>query len=76
MGLVGDPVEVRVSRWPRSLPQYAPGHLDRVDQIDAELEVDGPPVVATGAAFRGIGIPACIREGQAAARRMVERLAA
>jgi len=75
MGLEGDPVAVRVSRWPRSLPQYAPGHLDRVDQIDAALEAQGAPVVATGAAFRGIGIPACIREGQSAGRRLVERLA-
>ena len=30
-------VEVRVNRWPRSFPQYAVGHLDRVAAIESAL---------------------------------------
>lgn len=67
MALRGAPLEVRVSRWPGSLPQYRPGHLDRVGAIEADLAATAPTVVVTGAALRGLGIPACIRQGRAAA---------
>ena len=30
MGLVGSPTATRVTRWPRALPQFTVGHLDRV----------------------------------------------
>ena len=41
-GAARPPVEVRVSRWHRSFPQYRPGHLDRVDAIEAELAAATP----------------------------------
>ncbi len=68
IGLTGDPT-VRVTEWRDSLPQYFRGHLDRVDAIDAELAETAPGLVATGAAFRGLGLPACVRQGRSAARR-------
>lgn len=74
MDLRGRPTDTRVTRWDRSLPQYRPGHLDRVDAIDTELATVVPALVATGAAFRGLGIPACIRQGAAAARHLMARL--
>ncbi len=70
IGLRGEPV-VRLSPWPRSLPQYRPGHLDRCDQLDAELAANAPGLVVCGAAARGLGLPACIRQGREAARRLV-----
>lgn len=75
MALRGTPTEVRVSRWSASLPQYRPGHLDRVDAIEAELAARTPTVVVTGAALRGLGVPACIRQGRAAAAQLAARLA-
>ena len=74
MALRGQPLEVRVSRWPGSFPQYRVGHLDRVDEIEADLAAATPTVVAAGAAFRGLGVPACIRQGRAAAQRLVASL--
>ena len=59
--------EARVAGWPRSLPQYRPGHLQRVAAVDACLASETPGLVAAGAAFRGLGLPACIRGAQAAA---------
>ena len=70
MRLTGEPVEVRVSRWPRAFPQYTPGHVARVDAIEAALEREAPGVRLTGAAYRGIGIPALVR----AARETVDRI--
>lgn len=67
MDLQGEPTEVRVVRWPRSFPQYTPGHLERVDAIEASLGSELPGVVLAGAAYRGVGIPACIASGHRAA---------
>lgn len=74
MDLRGTPRDVRVTRWPHSLPQYRPGHLERIATVESELEELSPPVVVTGAAFRGLGVPACIRQGRAAARQLTARL--
>ena len=53
VGLAGGPLATRVARWPRSFPQYAVGHLDRVAVIDAALCRAAPGVVLAGAAYRG-----------------------
>lgn len=78
LGLLGDPVEVRITRWQRGFPQYEPGHLDRVARMERSVaDAVGPApggggarVALAGAAYRGIGIPACIRQGRAAARQL------
>ena len=60
------PVATRVSRWGGALPQYAVGHLDRVRRIRAAVAAV-PGLAVCGAAYEGVGIPACIRTGQQAA---------
>jgi len=73
LGIDAPPIATRVSRWPESLPQYRPGHLDRIDDLDASVGADLPGVCVVGAALRGLGIPACIQQGREAVRRMVAR---
>ncbi len=68
IGLDGEAV-VRVTPWRDALPQYTPGHLTRADEIDALLSADAPGLTVTGAAMRGLGLPACVRQGREAARR-------
>jgi oxygen-dependent protoporphyrinogen oxidase len=70
MGLRAAPTEVRVSRWPRSFPQPRPGHLARVAAAEAAL-ADVPGLALAGAWVAGVGVPACIRGGRAAARRVL-----
>jgi oxygen-dependent protoporphyrinogen oxidase len=68
-----EPLETLVQRWGGALPQYAPGHLDRVAAARSGL----PPTVAlAGAAYDGVGIPACVRSGWTAADRILEGLTA
>jgi oxygen-dependent protoporphyrinogen oxidase len=68
-GARGAPADVRVTRWGGGLPQYSVGHLDRIARIRAG--VSGLPGLAVcGAAFDGVGIPACI----ASARRAVDQV--
>ena len=64
----------RVSRWPQSLPQYRPGHGHLVDRISEVLAREMPGVFVAGAAYRGLGIPACIRQGNEAAAAVVQHL--
>ena len=75
IGITTAPSSVRVSRYPRGFPQYDVGHLGRVAEIEASLATDAPHVAVTGMAHRGVGIPACIREGRAAARSLADKLA-
>jgi oxygen-dependent protoporphyrinogen oxidase len=65
------PIETHVERFVAALPQYAVGHLARVARIDETLPAG---VELAGAAYRGVGIPACVRSGQAAADRLLEHL--
>ena len=74
MALRGEPIEVRVTRWSSSFPQYRPGHLDHVTTLEARLAAATPTLVVAGAALRGLGVPACIRQGRAAAGRLLDAL--
>jgi oxygen-dependent protoporphyrinogen oxidase len=67
LGLHGDPVATRVTRWPRSFPQPRPGHLARVAAVEEALARDAPGLAVAGAWMRGVGIPACVRAGRRAA---------
>jgi protoporphyrinogen/coproporphyrinogen III oxidase len=55
-----------VHRWGGGLPQYRPGHLDRVAAARAAL-ADLPGLALAGAAYDGVGIPACVTSGERAA---------
>lgn len=74
IGVSVPPVDTRVTRWPDALPQYAVGHLDRVARIDAGVSAL-PGLALAGATYGGVGVPACIRSGEAAASRVVTSLA-
>jgi oxygen-dependent protoporphyrinogen oxidase len=48
------------------MPQYEVGHLDRVASIEKSVG-ELPALTLAGNAYRGAGIPDCIRSGQTAA---------
>lgn len=66
LGITAPPVLHRIFRWPKAMPQYTLGHLDRLDVIEQRLAAH-PGLFVAGNAYRGIGIPDCIGSGQAAA---------
>jgi oxygen-dependent protoporphyrinogen oxidase len=68
LGLRGEPVLVRVYRWPGGTPQMEVGHLERMARIEARLAA-GPGLALAGAGLRGAGLPDCIADGRAAAGR-------
>jgi oxygen-dependent protoporphyrinogen oxidase len=69
-GVVGPPLDALVTRWPEAFPQYAVGHLDRVSAIEA-MAGRLPSLSLAGAAFGGVGVPACIAIGRRAARAVL-----
>ena len=66
LGITEEPLFAEVAKWQDSMPQYEVGHLDRVEQIDDELS-QIPALALAGNAYRGAGIPDCIRSGEKAA---------
>jgi oxygen-dependent protoporphyrinogen oxidase len=69
MGITEEPVLARVYRWPRAMPQYLVGHLERLAAIDERL-ARWPGLFLTGAGYRGVGIPDCIHDGLDMAERV------
>ncbi|GLV50691.1 protoporphyrinogen oxidase [Thermobispora bispora] len=71
---VGDrPIDVRVTRWGGALPQYEVGHLDRIARARAAVAAQ-PGLALCGAAYDGVGIPACIASARTAVSQVLARL--
>jgi oxygen-dependent protoporphyrinogen oxidase len=66
IGLDAQPRVSRIYRWRGAMAQYPPGHLDRVDRIEKTVSAI-PGLAIAGNAFRGIGVPDCVRTGSVAA---------
>jgi protoporphyrinogen/coproporphyrinogen III oxidase len=73
LGITAAPEFAIVRRWPDSMPQYVVGHLARVAEIE-RLAAEIPAFALAGAAYRGVGIPDCIRGGEAAAEKIITQL--
>ncbi|MFC6560783.1 protoporphyrinogen oxidase [Nonomuraea cavernae] len=73
MGVRGLPVDTRVTRWGGGLPQYNVGHLDRVARVRSAVAVQ-PGLAVCGAAYEGLGIPACVATARTAAGRILDHL--
>jgi oxygen-dependent protoporphyrinogen oxidase len=67
LGIASSPEFAKVYRWERGTPQYAVGHLERVEAIDART-ARWPGLFLTGSGLRGIGIPDTIADARATAR--------
>ncbi|MFI1419941.1 protoporphyrinogen oxidase [Streptomyces sp. NPDC020731] len=66
VGLDATPVATRVTRWSDGLPQYPVGHHARVARVREHL-AGLAGLAVCGAAYDGVGIPACIASAYAAA---------
>jgi oxygen-dependent protoporphyrinogen oxidase len=70
LGVTGAPLEAVVARHPNSFPQYRVHHLLRTAGVESAVDRLGALAVA-GAAYHGVGIPACIASGRTAARALL-----
>lgn len=69
LGPLPSPALTVVRRWPRALPQYAVGHLERMQELSARVEAIGG-ISLLGNGYHGVGLPDLVRDARAAARRI------
>ena len=74
MGVAALPVFHRVIRWPRAIPQYHIGHLERLAWIDARL-TRHPGLFLAGNAYRGVALNDCTEQAELLARAVRDYLA-
>jgi oxygen-dependent protoporphyrinogen oxidase len=70
LGVNGKPIFTQVVRWENNMPQYHVGHVELVDKIELELSKT-PNLEIAGNAYRGVGIPLCIRNAKSAVKRLI-----
>jgi oxygen-dependent protoporphyrinogen oxidase len=70
LGVKADPLFTRLYRWKGAMAQYTVGHLERLDRIEG-LVKPLPGLALAGNAYRGIGVPDCIRSGEAAVQQVL-----
>jgi len=71
LGVQAAPLFQRVFRVRDGYPRYTVGHLERVEAIERTLPAG---LYVTGASYRGVGVPDCVRQGQEAAKRVLAEL--
>jgi oxygen-dependent protoporphyrinogen oxidase len=69
LAINAEPIFVKESYWPASMPQYEVGHAEKVSIINQML-LDLPGLYLVGNAYQGIGIPDCIRMAEQLAGRV------
>jgi protoporphyrinogen/coproporphyrinogen III oxidase len=70
LGFAIQPLSSRISRWKQAMAQYEVGHMARLERIDSAMK-QLPCLALAGNAYRGIGIPDCIRSGSEAAGKVL-----
>ena len=73
LGIRGEPVFSNIAHWPETMPQYHVGHKQLVERIRARA-AELPNFQLIGSAYRGVGLPDCVHQGQMTAEKVVERL--
>ncbi len=73
LGIEQAPLFAEVLKWERSMPQYNLGHLGKVERIQERVN-SLPGFALAGNAYSGLGIPDCIRSGEAAADELIDLL--
>ena len=72
LGPLPEPQVTVVRRWPRSLPQYSVGHLERMTELDERVRaLDGLWLLGNG--YRGVGLPDLVRDARAAAHALTAK---
>ncbi len=61
LGITAKPLLRRIHRCGKSLPQYNLGHSEKLVALGQAME-DLPGIFLTGAAYRGVGLPDCIKQ--------------
>ncbi len=73
LGISVTPHFSRIYRWKAAMAQYGVGHLERLQRIE-RLCRQLPGLALAGNAYRGIGVPDCVRSGKEAAQQAMSAI--
>ncbi|MDP3980843.1 MAG: protoporphyrinogen oxidase, partial [Chlamydiota bacterium] len=73
LGISAKPLFMKIFRYPKAMPQYHVGHLERINNLEASLS-KLPGLTLTGNGYRGIGIPDCINQAQKTAEKIANMM--
>ena len=73
MGIVAEPEFVEHIPWPKGIPQYELGHLEKVARAKDALA--DCPIFLTGNAYHGVGVNDTVRDARKTAAAVLEKLA-
>jgi len=73
IALDAEPLFARVYKWKSAMAQYAVGHLERLQRIEA-LRQKFPGLALAGNGYNGIGVPDCVRSGAEAATKLLAEM--
>ncbi|MEW9701305.1 protoporphyrinogen oxidase [Paenibacillus sp. SI8] len=68
------PLFTELTRHSEAMSQYLVGHLERLQEMEEELQAHFPDMIVAGRSFRGVGIPDCIAQGSKAAERLFQQI--
>ena len=71
LGLRAEPVLTDIYRFPRGIPQFQVGCLDRIASVESRLP---PGLHLAGSPYHGLGIPDCLASAQDAARKVLAEI--
>jgi oxygen-dependent protoporphyrinogen oxidase len=71
LGLKANAQFSKIYRWPKGMPKYTVGHLDRIGLMDRTLSLH-PGLHLIGCSYKGIGIGDCVHEAQVAAEKILK----
>jgi oxygen-dependent protoporphyrinogen oxidase len=71
LGSLPEPRITVIRRLPLSLPQYAVGHLERMQELQDRIDAL-QDLYLLGNGYRGVGLPDLVRDSRAAARSVLQ----
>ncbi|RCW69677.1 protoporphyrinogen oxidase [Saliterribacillus persicus] len=63
-----------VTRWKKAMPQYSVGHKAMMDRIAESMAEELPGIYLAGASYRGLGLPDCIDQAEAATKEVLAHI--
>jgi len=73
LGIQALPVMHHIQRWPRAIPQYHLGHLDRLERIQGRL-ARHRGLFLTGNSYRGVAMNDCVEQAEIVTKQVKMQL--
>lgn len=74
LGIEDAPTIVKVTRWIDKMPRYDLAHREALVAVEQELLARYPNVLLAGCSYYGVGIGACIQNGEKTARLVFDAI--